>query len=356
MKILVISLAGVGDTLLTTPLIRELRANYPDAQIDALVFWAASKDLLEGNPNLNTIYQCNLVKEPKHRSLAYLLALRRNRYDVSINTHPQSRIQYRMVARLIGAPIRFSHVYECSGWLDRWLVNRTLPQDYSAHTVDMNLAILGVLGKKPLLPSHQLEVFISPAEHAWAESFLASQGLAQRRILGLHTGSGGTKNLRYKRWPLDHYLQLLQLVRKTWPDMAVLLFGGPEEDADLQKVVAAHNSPLVLRVPSRNLRQAGAVIQRCSAFISVDTALMHLAVAARVPRQILIEAFTLNKTNEPFGNPYTLVKNPAVAGRNLDYYRYDGKGIQGTPEELVRCMSSVAVEAVYEALQKALQQ
>ncbi len=33
-------MAGIGDTLLATPFIRELRANYPDAQIDALVLWA----------------------------------------------------------------------------------------------------------------------------------------------------------------------------------------------------------------------------------------------------------------------------------------------------------------------------
>ncbi len=356
MKILVISLAGVGDTFLATPLIRELRANYPEAQIDALVFWAASKDILEGNPNLNTVYQCNLVKEPRHRSLRYLLSLRKQRYDVSINCHPQSRIPYRMVARLLGAPIRFSHLYECSGWLDRLLVNRTLPQDYSTHTVDMNLAILGLLGKKPLLARHELEIFLAPAEREWAETFLAAQGFTARQRLGLHTGSGGTKNLRFKRWPLERYVELLKLVRKTWPEMAVLLFGGPEEEADLQKLLAAHNSPLVMRVPSKNLRQAGAVMQRCSAFISADTALMHLAVAVKVPRQIVIEAFTLNKTNEPYGNPYRVVRNPAIGGRNLEYYRYDGRGIQGTPEELIGCMNSVTVQAVYDVLADVLKQ
>lgn len=354
MKILVISLAGVGDTLLATPLIRELRANYPEAQIDALVFWAASKDLLEGNPHLNRLYQCNLVKEPKHRSLPYLLSLRRNRYDLSINTHPQSRIQYRLVARLIGAPVRISHLYECSGWRDRLLVNATLPQDYSAHTVEMNLAILGLLGKKPLLPQHELEVYLTPAERDWAQAFLVEQGFAGRPRLGIHPGSGGTKNLRFKRWPLEQYEELLRRVRKTWPEMAVLLFGGPEEEAELNRLVAVGQSPLVVRVPSKNLRQAGALMQQCSAFLSVDTALMHLAAAVKVPHQLVIEAVTLNQTNQPYGNPYALIKNPVVGDRKLDYYRYDGRGIQGTPEELVRCMKSVTVEAVCEALGKAL--
>src|SRR5438876_7947945 len=98
MKILVISLAGIGDTLFATPLIHELRANFPDARIDALVLWAGSKDLLEGNPHLNSTYQKNLIQAGKVEALKFLWQLRQNHYDFSINTHPQSRIHYRAVA------------------------------------------------------------------------------------------------------------------------------------------------------------------------------------------------------------------------------------------------------------------
>jgi len=48
------------------------------------------------------------------------------------------------------------------------------------------------------------------------------------------------------------------------------------------------------------------------------------------------------------------VKNPALAGRNLQYYRYDGQGIRGTDGELIRCMESVTVDSVFEALSNAL--
>jgi ADP-heptose:LPS heptosyltransferase len=354
MKILVISLAGIGDTILATPFIRELRANYPDAQIDALVMWAGSKDILEGNPCLNTIHQRNFIRESKVGNLRFLSRLRREGYDISINTHPQSRVHYRISARLIGAPLRLSHLYECSGLLDRFLVNRTLPQDYGKHSIDNNFDLLGLLGKKPVLARHELEIVLSPAEHEWAESFLASHSLGQVPRLGVHIGSGGTKNLSFKRWPLEHYIELLKRVRKTWPDLAILLFGGPEEEEALKVLVAQHNSPRVLRVPSRTLREAGALMHRCTAFLSVDTALMHVAAAVKAPHQIVIEAFTLNKTNEPYGNPYVLVPNPAIGGRNLEYYRYDGRAIQGTPEELVQCMASVKVEAVFEKLREAL--
>jgi len=73
-----------------------------------------------------------------------------------------------------------------------------------------------------------------------------------------------------------------------------------------------------------------------------------------VPGQVVIETPTWNKPIEPHGNPFTLVKNPAVAGRNLELYRYDGHGIRGTDSELIRCMGSVTVDAVNDATMRAL--
>jgi ADP-heptose:LPS heptosyltransferase len=354
MKILLISLAGIGDTVLATPLIRELRAHYPEAQIDALVLWAGSKDVLTGNPHLNSIHQHNLMNESKAKALKFLAPLRQAHYDISINTHPQSRIHYRAIARFVAAKTRMSHVYDSWTALDRLLVNRTLPQDYRRHTVENNLELLSLVDKTRIFPKHELQIYLAPAEQQWADSFFATHKLAQRRCLGVHVGSGGTKNLALKRWPLRCYIELFKEVRRTWPEMAILLFGGPDEEEELQQVLTAHPSPLVIRARTQTLRQASALIQRCTGFLSVDTALMHLAAAVKTPRQIVIEAPTLNKTNEPYGNAFSLVKNPAIAGRNLEYYRYDGRGIRGTRQELVRCMESITVESVYAALAEAL--
>jgi ADP-heptose:LPS heptosyltransferase len=106
--------------------------------------------------------------------------------------------------------------------------------------------------------------------------------------------------------------------------------------------------------PSRSLRQAAALVGRCHAFLSVDTALMHVAAAMKVPRQLVIETPTFNKTIEPHDRPYTLIPNPAVEGRNLEFYRYDGRDIQGTAKELQQCMRAVTVEDVLKAVTAAL--
>jgi ADP-heptose:LPS heptosyltransferase len=358
MKILVISLAGIGDVLLSTPLFHELRANFPDATIDALVLYAGSRELLENNPHLNRIHQQNLVTAGrldtagKLAALRFFWSLRREGYEVSINTHPQSQRLYRLAARIVGAPTRISHEYEGFNALDRRLVNRTLPQDYTKHSIENNFDLLPLLGAQRKLPTHELEIFLSPEDEKWTGDFLARHKLAGQKLLGVHVGSGGTKNLPLKRWPLKNYAGLIRRLNRDRRDINVLLFGGPDEAKDHEVILGQTDRDRVLEVGAKSFRQTAALMKRCHSFLSVDTALMHLAAAVKTPNQIVIEAPTLNATNLPYGNPYTLVKNPVVNGRGLDFYRYDGGDIKGTREELLACMASVKVEDVFSVVTK----
>lgn len=354
MKILVISLAGNGDTLFATPLIHELRVNFPDATIDALVRWRGAKDLLDNNPHLDTVHQKNLVSDSKIGGLKFLGKLWWSGYDVSINTFPQSRRHYRLAARVVNAPVRISHEYECSRAFDRRLVNKTIPQDYSRHAVENNLALLSLLDMKPRLSQHRYELFLTDTERAWAADFVARQNIYWRPRMGIHTGSGDTKNLALRRWPLENYIELVRHLRKKEPGLAVLFFGGPQEGADHEKIQSALGGESLFFPKTENLRQAAALIEKCDIFLSVDTALMHLAAAMKVKGQVVIETPTWNKPIEPYGNPFALVKNPAVAGRNLEFYRYDGGEIKGTREELARCMASVTVEDVQATIERVL--
>lgn len=350
MKLLIISLAGIGDTLMATPLLHELRANFPDAIIDVFVMWPGSRDLLEGNPHINSILQKNLIKGGKIEAWKFLANLRRQDYDISINTYPQSKTEYRLVARFIGARRRLSHLYDRFSSLDRWLCTDCIEQDYGLHASDNNLNLLKPLGVLPRLPAHQYELFLSPAEREWAKAFV---GHDSRKILGVHVGSGTTKNLPLRRWPLESWIALLQWLLDARLGTRVFLFGGPEEQDDHRVILERIRSEALNVPPTKNLRQAAALLEKCHAFLSVDTALMHLAAAVKVPHQIVIETPTFNKTVEPYGRPFVMVPNPMVAGRNLEYYRYDGRGIRGTAEHLAACMRSVTVDAVLHPLIKA---
>ena len=350
MKILVISFAGIGDTIFATPLIHELRENFPDATVDAFVRWKGAKNLLENNPYLTTAYQKDIAEDSKINSLQFLMKLRRARYDVSINTFPQSRGEYRFMARFIGARTRISHEYENFTAFDRRLTPRTVPVDYSKHAVENNLTLLQFLDAKPKLSSHRYELFLTEKEKGWAAEYVTKQNLPGRQLLGIHVGSGSTKNLALRRWPLENFITLARHLIEKQPELAILFIGGPGEKEDHEKIRAALGEGKAYFPKTDSFLHAAALIGRCHLFLSADTSNMHLAAAMGVKRQIVIETPTWNKPIEPYGNSFTLVKNPAVAGRNLDFYRYDGAPVKGTEEELIRIMASVKVEDVLRAI------
>ena len=252
-KILVISVAGIGDTLLATPLLRALREQFPAALIDVLAMWPGSRDILEGNPCVNTIHQQNFFTEKALMNLKFLWRLRKARYDVTINTYPQSKTVYRVIARLINAPRRLSHRYENYSRLDDWLTNLTIEEDYTLHCIENNLNLLKLLGSPLGSKSHEPELFFSTAEIKWAEEFACKNQLRERTVLGIHAGSGKTKNLILKRWPVDYYIQLVQKLLAGYPALTVLLFGGPEEKEDNEKILQSIQSPRLLAVPSRTI-------------------------------------------------------------------------------------------------------
>ena len=153
---------------------------------------------------------------------------------------------------------------------------------------------------------------------------------------------------------LRHYLDLIQRVTQHHPEVAVLLFGGPQEAKDHAQILARAPQRQVFVVRSDSIRQTAALLKSCDLFLSVDSSLMHVAAAVKIPKQFVLETPTFNKPNEPYQQSFFVIRNPQVAGRNLQFYRYDGRDIRGTREELVRSMASITVDSVYEQLRGAL--
>lgn len=348
-RILVLSLSGIGDTLMATPLLHELHLQFPSAEIDVLVLWAGAAEVLRGNPNVREVIRHDFLKEGRLSSVARCLELRRRRYDLSINTHTQGRRGYRLIARLIGAETRLSHEYENQSWMDPWLVTRSLPQDYSVHVMENNARLMGLLGLPPRLAHLGYEVFLTDDERAWARGWLEERNLAGRPWLGIHTGSGGTKNLALRRWPVAHYAALIQEWTRRHPAIPIVLFGAHEERA-LHGELRAAGAEFV-EAQSPGLREAMALVGHAGGFLSVDTVFMHIAAAMEVPRQWVIETPTLNPPVHPRRRDWTLIPNPAIGGRHLEFYRYDGRPITGSAEALVALMASVSVASVLDALE-----
>lgn len=84
MKILVIQTAFLGDVILATPVISELKRIYPNGQIDVLVR-KGNESLLANNPAISNVFVFS-KKEGKIKSLRLLISqIRNEKYDEVIN-------------------------------------------------------------------------------------------------------------------------------------------------------------------------------------------------------------------------------------------------------------------------------
>lgn len=343
-KILVFLMAGIGDALIATPMLAELQVSFPNARRDVLVRWKASAQLLKDNPNVDSIHHHDLAAGSLMERVGVIRKLRAEKYDLIVLSHPHARREYRILASAIGfghATIA-SHEYDNWNWIDDQLVTVKAPQNYYIHSTGNNCNLLKAIGCDISVPYRKLELFF-------------------RKKIGMHVGSGNTKNLAGKRWPLENWIELIQRLNAERPDLEVWLFGADNEKELHERIVAA-GCRVTIHSGNSIVHTAEAMGQ-CTAFISVDTSLMHVASAMlrkdvfppyHLKHQFIIESPTLNATNKP-ETRFTLIANPKCPhGRNLDYYRYDGGNIRASDTELLEFMSAVTVRQVFEQISRVL--
>jgi ADP-heptose:LPS heptosyltransferase len=108
-RILVISLSGIGNTILFTPFLNCLRSHYSEIEIDFLTLNQAMTEVVSGSNLANNIF---VLSTPPFRILETLWQLRKKHYDYSVTAFPSNKWQFNVLAFLIGAKNRVTHKYK----------------------------------------------------------------------------------------------------------------------------------------------------------------------------------------------------------------------------------------------------
>ena len=85
-RILVIQTAFLGDVILATPVLSELKRLFPDAQLDMLVK-KGNESLLLNNPHLHELHVLNKSNGKWKAIFGLIREFRKNQYDLVINLH-----------------------------------------------------------------------------------------------------------------------------------------------------------------------------------------------------------------------------------------------------------------------------
>ncbi len=350
MKILALPLYGIGDVLMTTPALKNIKEKLPSARLTYLHMFKTTRDVLIKNPNVDENIHFPFLEAGRLASARFILGLR-GKYDIAINFYPSNRRDYNLASFLSGCPVRIGHTYVKRNLRElNSLKNRTFREDDNLHNVEENLRLLDYLGIKEPIP-YPMEIFLTEEEEKEAELWLREKGISvdgQTLIAGFHPGTSAFKEHVNKRWPAQKFCELIDMLSGISPASRFLVFGGPEE-AGLKEEIkrgCSRATAFVHAVDTRGIRQTAALMKRCGLFISNDSGLMHLSAALKVPT-VGIFGPTNPKWVSPWGERTKVVRN-SVAGCG-PCFRYSPEPLLCHKKYGFKCLQGINVREVLEA-------
>ncbi len=273
-RILVVRTDRIGDVLLSTPVIKALRENYPHAYIAVMVS-PYSKDIVEGNPYLDEVIIYD--KEGKHRSwrrtLKFARNLKKKRFDLALVLHPTNRVH--LITLLAAIPRRVGYDRKLGFLLTDRIVH--LKHLGEKHELEYTLDLLRYVGiepqdKNPFMP-------IREDSERWADKILRDEEVGQSdKLLALHPGASCPSKI----WPYQRFAEVADKLNQKY-GFKILVLAGPKELGLAEKLISHMQAKAVNLAGRTSVSQLASILKRCRLFISNDSGPVHIASAVGVP-------------------------------------------------------------------------
>lgn len=281
-RIAVLLDSGIGDTLMATPMLRELRRQLPHATILGVVN-AGTAQVIARNLDVDGLCVFRQSGESTRFNWSALRALRRFRPEVMIVPQTGNILVQIFAAWYSRAPIRVKHRFHYPPerkYSDfEFLFTRSPEVGRNEHRVKDNLKLLSAVNLENTGSGLDLEFPVSPWSTQHARTLLESKGWdASQHSLCMHPGVG-TATLN-KQWPVERFAELAKRLAELHA-MQIVLVGGKGE-IDLCRQIQNEVGRCCFVVSGEcSLEETAAVIQLCHLFVSNDSGLMHLAAAMK---------------------------------------------------------------------------
>lgn len=330
--ILVVAVKRVGELLMTTSLIRELKKTWPDASMH-VVCDEVYAGVFRPNPYIDSL----IVLEPDNRPLQILKVARelsKKEIDVAIDVLANPRSAF--LVRASGAEIRIGPEKRIRKFAYTHYMKAS--PEATPYVADYRLNAARMVGVKP--ESTSLDFFINAVGENSATQQLAKQQISPED----NYVTFAPISLRgYKRWPYHYFAQVAETLRSTYK-MKVVLLGGPGESPQLQQMAAEMKNPPDAIIECHTLDELGALLKRSELLVSNDSGIKHLGVAVKT-KTIAIFGYGDRFQWDPNDDDHIALSAP-VSCRKPDCYR--------TCQFQYQCLEMVKPEEVLRAVGRLL--
>ncbi|MGA7730514.1 MAG: glycosyltransferase family 9 protein [Chloroflexia bacterium] len=274
MRILLLVLLPIGDTLFATPAIHALRRRYPGAQVTALVY-PTNAGILRSNPDVDEVlFWPTRQSWPGLRQVLRLFwELRRARFDLAVEF-----CNYAWWITFLSGIPRRSEMNLPRLW---WLVPGAGREWRKRHAVEHYNDAVSRLG----IPVEEMALRICPTteEEERAQSWLDRHRVGPGELLvGIHPGGEGLWGR--KQWGPERFARVASGLHDRLGDgVRVVLMGG-KDDAPLAAQIAAGTHAHVINATGHTtLGETAALVRKCALFLGNDSSPLHIAAATGTP-------------------------------------------------------------------------
>ncbi len=303
--ILVIRLDGIGDAVMTSPFLRELRHNCPNAKI-TLVVTRELENLFQHCPYIDTVIGIDTQRQTSLRQLgAYLEAkkvateqLKDTRFDWVLLPRWDCELwEAAYLALMSGAPQQAAYSENCTP--AKALYNKG-HDDYFTHVItgdpcheiDHNLHILKSLGL--VIDSNEVEAWLDETAKQAATRWLGDRP----SVIALCPGAARAS----KRWPLDRFSTLVDELLENYPKHNIVILGGKMEQKAGRLLTTTRSERVLDLTGKTTLIETTALLEKCDLCIGNDTGALHIAAAVGTP-QIMICSFSKQGSPDQLNAP-----------------------------------------------------
>jgi heptosyltransferase-2 len=315
MKILVIRFSSMGDIIYTTPVVRCLKKQLPDAEVHFLTK-PAFKYIYDNNPFVDRLL---LLKPTLSETIEEIKA---ENYDYLIDLH--SNLRTSLIKLRTGIK---SSAYKKQR-LRKWLsLKFNLKLVHPVHLVERYLKTVKFLGVKN--DGKPIDYYVK-AEHDLKKLLpISHQGNYVAFIIGATHFT--------KRMPNEKIINICKQI--TQP---VVLLGGGDVKANGDEIANAVGMNVYNACGSTSLDESVYLVSNAVSVVGFDTGLTHIAEAFNKP----IASIWGGTAPELLGVQPYMVKNAKVVGIDLPCRPCSKFGLEKCPLGHFKCMNNIPIDIV----------
>ena len=273
-KILIVRTDKIGDVVMITPIVRELRRAFPDSFISTLTRPETGGIFLH-NPNVDKILTDDLRRETFWEVVN---ELRGHAFTDGLLVMPTKRAAYQMFLAGIPNRIGVGHIfYEVVTFMKGVSRNKYTPL---RHESDYCMDLARRIGVTT--DNLQPEIFVTGEELRQGNHLLRQMGVVQDdKKIFIHTGSGGSS----PNWSEDKYFMLIDRILYDYPDSRFkIILTAREMTARFRNKINTLPLNRIIDISHiyKSLRELITIISQADLLISSSTGPLHLANALNV--------------------------------------------------------------------------